>query len=195
MNTAGINWQRWVVIAIVGVIVAAGVWAFSADKPLRVSQVQIALRNIDDHRAELGVREIDHNGVEYFYPADGPDLDLSLENRPRSLYSEPVTLSNDRDNAPSKVRITMRSLSDSDVKLGLRSVRSNRTWDSTRFPRDEPITMDELRSEEWIYMSPLPVRVVYHQPLIDGVRLLIYIAAAFGVLFALVWIIWRRWLS
>lgn len=195
MNASGINVTRWVMVAIVGAIIAAGIWAFGADKPARVAQVQIALRSVDDQRAELGVLETDHEGNEHFHLADGPDLDLSLEGRPRSLYTEPITLSNDRDNAPSKVRITMRSLSDSDVKLGLRSVRPNRTWDSTRFPRDEPITMDELRSEEWVHLSPLLVRVVYHQPLIDGVRLLVYVAAAFGVLFALVWIVWRRWLS
>ncbi len=195
MDTAGINWQRWALIGIVGVIIAAGIWAFGVDKPPRVSQVQIALRSIDEQRAELGVLETDHEGIEYFYQADGPDLDLSLEDRPRSIYSEPIVLSNNKDNAPSKVRITMRSLSDSDVKLGLRSVRPNQTWDSTRFPREEPITMDELRSEEWVYMSPLPVRITYHQPLVDGVRLLIYIAAAFGVLLALVWVVWRRWMT
>ncbi len=195
MQTPGFNWTRWLLIAIVGGIAAAGVWAFSADKPLRVSQVQIALRHVDEQRAELGVFETDHQGVEHFYEADGPDLDLSLRNRPRSLYTEPITLSNHRDNAPSKVRITMRSLSDSEVKLGLRSVRPNQTWDSTRFPRDEPITIDELRSEEWIYMTPVPVRVVYHQPLVSGVRLLVYILGAFAVVFALVWIVWRRWLS
>lgn len=195
MNTAGINLQRWLIIAIVGVIVAAGIWAFSADKPLRVSQVQIGIRNVDEQRAELAVFEVDHEGNEHFYEADGPDLDLSLVGRPRSLYSDPIVLSNNRDNAPSKVRITMRSLSDSEVKLGLRSIRPNSTWDSTRFPRDEPITMEELRSQEWTYLSPLPVRVVYHQPLVDGVRLLIYIAGAFGVLVALIWIVWKRWMS
>lgn len=195
MQTPGFNWTRWLIIAIVGLIVAAGIWAFSADKPLRVSQVQIALRHVDEQRAELGVLETNQDGVEYFYEADGPDLDLSLRDRPRSLYSEPITLSNDRNNAPSKVRITMRGLSDSDVKLGLRSVRPNQTWDSTRFPREEPITLDELRSDEWIYMTPLPVRVVYHQPLVTGIRLLIYILGAFAVLVALIWIVWRRWLS
>lgn len=195
MNTAGINLQRWLFIAIVAGIVAAGIWAFTADKPARVIQVEIAIRNIDEQRAELGVRETDHEGNEYFYEAEGPDLDLSLIDRPRSLYSEPMVLSNDKGNAPSKVRITMRSLSDSEVKLGLRSIRPNGTWDSTRFPRDEPITMAELLSQEWTYLSSLPVRVVYHQPLVDGVRLLLYIAAAFGIVFALVWIVWRRWLS
>lgn len=195
MDTAGLHLQRWALVAVIGIIVAAGVWAFSADKPLRVSQVQIALRHVDDQRAELGVLETDHNGVEYFYNAEGAELDLSLEERPRSLYSEPITLSNNKDNAPSKVRITLRSLSDSEVKLGLRSVRPNQTWDSSRFPREEPITLEELRSEEWIYMSPLPVRVVYHQPLVSAIRLLIYIFAAFGVVVALCWIVWRRWLS
>ena len=195
MNTAGIHLQRWVFVAIAAGIVAVGIWAFSADKPLRVSQVQIALRHIDNQRAELGVLETDHNGVEFFYEANGPDLDLSLQDRPRSLYTEPITLSNNKNNAPSKVRITMRSLSDNEVKLGLRSVRPNQTWDSSRFPRDEPITLEELRSEDWVYMSPLPVRVVYHQPLVSTVRLLIYIAGAFAVLFALGWIVWRRWLS
>lgn len=194
MQAPGFNWTRLLMIAIVGGIVAAGIWAFSADKPLRVSQVQIALRHVEQERAELGVLETDHNGVEYFYEADGPDLDLSLRDRPRSLYTEPITLSNDRDNAPSKVRITLRSLSDSDVKLGLRFVRPNQTWNSTRFPREEPVTLDELRSEEWIYMSPVPVRIVYHQPLVSAVRLLVYILGAFAVLFALVWIVWRRWL-
>lgn len=195
MNTAGINVQRWLIIAIVGGVVAAGIWAFTADKPPRVSQVQIAIRNVDEQRAELGLRETDHEGREHFYEADGPDLDLSLNNRPRSLYSDPIVLSNDKHNAPSKVRITMRSLSDSEVKLGLRSIRPSGAWDSTRFPRDEPITMSELRSQEWFYLSSLPVRVLYHQPLVDGVRLLLYIAGAFGVLFALIWIVWRRWLS
>lgn len=195
MNTSGIAWQRWLVIAIVGGVVAAGIWAFGVDKPERTSEVQIAIRNIGEQRAELGVLETDHTGAEHFYNAAGADLDLSLVNRPRSIYSEPVTLSNDRENAPSKVRITMRGLSDTEVKLGMRVIKPNRTWDSTRFPRPEPITMDELRSEDWFYMSPLPVRITYHQPLVDIVRLLIYIAAAFGVVFAISWIVWRRWLS
>ncbi len=195
MNTAGIAWQRWLVIAIVGGVVAAGIWAFGVDKPSRTTLVQIAVRNIDEERAELGVQETDHVGVVRFYEAEGPDLDYSLVNRPRSIYTEPITLSNDRENAPSKVRLTMRGLSDTEIKLGLRVMKPNRTWDSTRFPRPEPITLDELQSEDWFYMSPLPVTITYHQPLVDIVRLFIYIAAAFGVVFAVSWIVWRRWLS
>ena len=195
MKTPALNWQLWALLAILGAVVGAGIWAFGVDKPSRVTQVQIAIRNIDEQRAELGVLETDHVGVERFYEADGSDLDFSLVNRPRSIYSEPITLSNDRENAPSKVRITIRGLSDDEIKLGMRVIKPNRTWDSTRFPRPEPITMDELQSEDWFYMSPLPVRVTYHQPLVDIVRLFIYIAAAFGVVFAISWIVWRRWLS
>ena len=106
----------------------------------------------------------------------GADLDFSLVNRPRSVYTEPIVLSNDTDNAPSRVRITMRGLSDTEIKLGLRGLRPNRTWDSTRFPRSEPITLEELRSEDWYYMSPLPLRITYHQPIVDIVRLFVYIA-------------------
>ena len=189
------NWQTWVLVLIVGGIVAAGIWAFGVDKPARIIQVQIALRNIGEQRAELGVKEIDHLGVEYFYEADGPDLDLSLVGRPRSLYSEPITLSNDRDNAPSKVRVTMRGLSDSKVKLGLRMLKPNRNWASTRFPRDAPISTAELRSEDWYYLDPLSIKATYHQPLVDGLRTFVYIAAAFGVIFAISWIVWRRWMS
>ena len=195
MKLPQFQWQAWILVLILGGVVALGVWAFSVDKPVRITLVQIALRSIDEQRAELGVLETDHLGVERFYEADGPDLDYSLENRPRSIYSEAVTLSNDRENAPSKVRVTMRGLSDSEVKLGLRMMKPNRTWDSTRFPRSEPITMDELQSEDWFYMSPLPVRVTYHQPLIDAARVFIYIAAAFGLLLGLSWIVWRRWMS
>lgn len=195
MKLPDLNWQAWTLILIIGAIVGLGIWAFGVDKPSRVTQVQIAVRNIDEQRAELGVLETDHLGVERFYEADGPDLDYSLVNRPRSIYSEPITLSNDRENAPSKVRITMRGLSDEDVKLGLRIIKPNRTWDSTRFPRPEPITMDELRSEDWLYLTPLPVKVTYHQPLIAGVRLFIYIAIAFGVILGISWIVWRRWMS
>jgi len=195
MNMAGIHVQRWIIVGVIVAIVAAGVWAFGVDKPARLAQVQIALRNAGEQRAELGVLETDHLGVERFYEADGPDLDLSLVNRPRSLYSEPITLSNDTKNAPSRVRITMRGLSDDEVKLGLRMVRPNRTWDSTRFPREEPISMDEVDSEDWLYMTPLPVRVVYHQPFVDTVRLFVYIAAAFAVLIGIGWLAWRRWLS
>ncbi len=195
MKIPDLNLAAWVLVAIVGAIIGAGIWAFGVDKPTRVTQVQIAVRNIDEQRAELGVLETDHVGVERFYEADGPDLDFSLINRPRSIYSEPITLSNDRENAPSKVRITIRGLSDEEIKLGMRVIKPNRTWDSTRFPRPEPVTMAELRSEDWFYMSPLPVRVTYHQPLVDIVRLFTYIAAAFGVVFAVSWIVWRRWLS
>lgn len=195
MKLPQFRWQAWILVLLVSGIVALGIWAFGVDKPTRTTLVQIALRSLDDQRAELGVLETDHLGVERFYEADGPELDYSLVERPRSIYSEPITLSNDRENAPSKVRLTMRGLSDSEVKLGLRMMKPNRTWDSTRFPRPEPITMDELQSEDWHYLSPLPVRVTYHQPLVDVVRVFIYIAAAFGVILGLSWIVWRRWLS
>ena len=195
MKLPQLNWQAWLLVAILGVIVAAGIWAFGVDKPTRVTNVQIAIRNIDENRAELGVLETDRTGVEHFYEADGPDLDFSLVNRPRSIYTEPITLSNDRENAPSKVRITMRGLSDDEIKLGLRIIKPNRTWDSTRFPRPEPITMDELASEDWLYMNPLSVRITYHQPLVDGVRVFIYILAAFGVVLGISWFVWRQWLS
>ena len=195
MKLSQLNWQAWLLVAILGAIVAAGIWAFGVDKPTRVTNVQIAIRNIDENRAELGVLETDHTGVEHFYEADGPDLDFSLVNRPRSIYTEPITLSNNRDNAPSKVRITMRGLSDDEIKLGLRIVKPNRTWDSTRFPRPEPITMDELASEDWLYMSPLSVRITYHQPLVDSVRVFIYILAAFGVVLGICWFVWRKWLN
>ena len=195
MKVPGLGLQRWILIAIVGVVVAAGLWAFGVDKPTRVTQVQIALRNLDEHRAELGVLETDHQGVERFFEAEGPDLDYSIVDRPSSIYSDPIVLSNDRENAPSRVRITMRGQSDSAVRLGLRAIRPNGSWDSTRFTRIEPISMEEWRSDEWVYLAPLPVRVTYHQPLVDGVRLFVYIAAAFGVLFGLSWIVWRRWMS
>ena len=195
MKLPQLNWQAWLLVAILGVIVAAGIWAFGVDKPTRVTDVQIAIRNIDENRAELGVLETDHTGVEHFYEADGPDLDFSLVNRPRSIYTEPITLSNDRENAPSKVRITMRGLSDDEIKLGLRIIKPNRTWDSTRFPRTEPITMDELASEDWLYMNPLSVRITYHQPLVDGMRVFIYILAAFGVVLGISWFVWHRWLN
>ena len=195
MKLPQLNWQAWLLVAILGAIVAAGIWAFGVDKPTRVTNVQIAIRNIDENRAELGVLETDRTGVEHFYEADGPDLDFSLVNRPRSIYTEPITLSNDRENAPSKVRITMRGLSDDEIKLGLRIIKPNRTWDSTRFPRPEPITMDELASEDWLYMNPLSVRITYHQPLVDSVRVFIYILAAFGVVLGISWFVWRQWLS
>ena len=195
MKLPQLNWQAWLLVAMLGVVVVAGIWAFGVDKPTRVTDVQIAIRNIDENRAELGVLETDHTGVERFYEADGPDLDFSLVNRPRSIYSEPITLSNNRDNAPSKVRITMRGLSDEEIKLGLRVIRPNRIWDSTRFPRTEPITLDELASEDWLYLSPLSVRITYHQPLVDGVRVFMYIAIAFGVVLGICWIVWRRWLN
>ena len=190
-----LNWQLWILIAIVGAVVGAGIWAFGVDKPTRVTHLEIAMRNIDQQRAELGVRETDHLGVVRFFEAEGADLDFSLVNRPRSVYTEPIVLSNDTDNAPSRVRITMRGLSDTEIKLGLRGLRPNRTWDSTRFPRSEPITLEELRSEDWYYMSPLPLRITYHQPIVDIVRLFVYIAGAFAVLFAITWVVWRRWLS
>ena len=195
MKLPQLNWQAWLLVATLGAIVAAGIWAFGVDKPTRVTNVQIAIRNIDENRAELGVLETDRTGVEHFYEADGPDLDFSLVNRPRSIYTEPITLSNDRENAPSKVRITMRGLSDDEIKLGLRIIKPNRTWDSTRFPRPEPITMDELASEDWLYMNPLSVRITYHQPLVDSVRVFIYILAAFGVVLGISWFVWRQWLS
>ncbi len=187
--------QSWIIVLIVGGVIAAGIWAFGVDKPPRTTQVEIALRNIDAQRAELGVRETDHLGNVYFYKADGPDLDYSLVNRPRSIFTDPITLASDTDNAPSKVRITMRGLSDSEVKLGLRSIRPNRNWGSSRFPRSEAITLQELSSQDWYFLSPLSIRVTYHQPLVDAVRILVYIAAAFAFFFGVSWFIWRRWLN
>ena len=195
MKLPRFQWQALVLVVIVGGIVALGIWAFGVDKPTRITLVQIALRHVEEQRAELGVLETDHRGVEHFFEADGADLDYSLVDRPRSIYTEPVTLSNDRDNAPSKVRITMRGVSDSEVRLGLRMMRPNRTWDSTRFTRSKPISMDELQSEDWFYLAPLPVKITYHQPLVDAVRVFIYIAVAFAVIMGLSWIVWRRWMS
>ncbi len=195
MQVPKFSLQNWIIVALVGLVIGAGIWAFGVDKPARVVFIEIGLRSTGDQQAELGVRETDHEGFVHLYEADGPDLDLSLTNRPRSIYTEPIVLSNDTDNAPSRVRITMRGLSDSEVKLGLRVVRPNRTWDSTRFPRPEPITLDELGSEDWVYLSALPVRIIYHQPLVDVARVFVYIAAAFGLFFAVCWIAWRRWLN
>ena len=188
-------WPKWVAVAFVAAIVGLGIWAFGADSPPRVVQVEIAVRNLDDQRAELGIRETDHEGVVHFYEATGPVLDYSLRDREQSIYTEPIRLSNDRDNAPSQVRITMRAVTDEEIRLGLRVVRPNRSWDSTRFPRAEPIQEAEWRSAEWVYLDPLPVRVIYHQVAIDAVRLLVYIAIAFGVLAGVALFVWRRWMS
>ena len=146
-------------------------------------------------RAQLGLRETDHLGQVYVYEADGPELDFSLVNRPQSQYSEPVLLSNDTRNAPSRARITQRKVSDREVKLGLRVLKPSRTWDSTRFPRPEPIRVEELSADEWFYYPPLHIRVTYHQPLVDVVRVFVYIAGAFAVLLAVSWVVWRRWMS
>ena len=189
------SWPKWVAVAFVAAIVGLGIWAFGVDSPPRVVEVEIALRQLDDQRAELGIRETDHEGVVHFYEATGAVLDYSLTNRPRSIYTDPIRLSNDRENAPSQVRITMRGESDEDVKLGLRTMKQNRRWTSTRFPRTEPIQESEWQSEEWVYLSPISLNVVYHQIAVEGVRLFVYIMIAFGVLFAVAWFVWKRWMS
>ena len=195
MQLPQLQWQTWVMIGVVGLIIGAGIWAFGVGKPARVSEIEIGLRLIDDQRAEIGLRETSHEGLVYVYETDGAILDYTLVNRPRSLSTDPIVLSNDTRNAPSQARVTVRGLSDDDVKLGLRMLRPNRRWDSTRFPRAEPIRLEELSADEWFYYSPIQVRVTYHQPLVDVVRLFVYIAGAFGVLLGLSWIVWRRWLS
>lgn len=195
MQLPQLQWQAWILVGIVGLIIGTGIWAFGVGKPARIIQIEIGLRLIDDQRAEIGLRETDHEGQVYVYDAAGPDLDYSLINRPRSLYSDPVVLSNDTRNAPSQARVTLRGLSDDEVKLGLRMLRPNRRWDSTRFPRTEPITLEELSADEWFYYPAIRVRVTYHQPLVDSVRVFVYIAGAFGVIFAVSWVVWRRWLS
>ncbi len=195
MTLPSFSRQRWILIFFLGAIVALGIWAFGVDKPPRVVQIQIAMRSISEQQAELGILETDHEGVEHFYEADGFVLDLSLVDRPRSLYSEPIVLSNDEDNAPSKVRITQRGLSDEEIILGFRSLRPNRRYGSTRFPSHDPVTLDQVRSETWTYSPPLNVRVVYHQPLVNGVRIVLYVAVFLGLIFAIALVIWRRWMS
>ena len=189
------SWPKWVAVALVAAIVGLGIWAFGVDSPPRVVQVEIAVRNLDDQRAELGIRETDHEGVVHFYEATGAVLDYSLTNRPRSIYTDPIRLSNDRENAPSQVRITMRAEGDDQVKLGFRTMKQNRRWNSTRFPRTEPIQESEWQSAEWVYLSPIAVSVVYHQIAVEGVRLFVYIMIAFGVLFAVAMFVWKRWMS
>lgn len=195
MTLPNLGLQRWILVIVAGVIVALGIWAFGVDKPPRVVQVQIAMRSAGDQQAELGILETDHEGVEHLYVAEGFVLDLSLVNRPRSLYSEPIVLSNDEDNAPSKVRITQRGLSDDEIILGFRSLRPNRRYGSSRFPSHDPVTLEQVRSETWTYSPPLSVRVVYHQPIVDTLRIFIYVLVFVGLIFAIALIIWRRWMS
>lgn len=195
MTLPQLSLSTWIVLALVGALIGAGIWAFGVGKPARVTQLEIGLRLLDDERAEIGLRETDHKGQVFVYEVSGALLDFSLVDRPRSIQTDPVILSNDTKNVPSRARITLRGLSDEDVKLGLRTIRPNRRWTSTRFPRPEPIRPAELSRDAWFYYPPLHVGVLYHQPLVDGVRLLIYIAGAFAALGALCWIIWRRWLN
>ncbi len=189
------RWPKVLGVAFVAAIVGLGIWAFGVDKPPRTVQVQIAVQHIEGERAQLGIRETDHEGVVHFYEVTGLELDYSLVDRPRSLYTDPIVLSNDREKAPSQVRITLRGESDSEVKLGLRVMKQNRRWTSTRFPRDEPISPAEWQSEEWVYLSAIPINVVYHQLAVEGIRLFVYIMIALGVIFAVAWFVWRRWLS
>ncbi len=189
------NPRRWLLVFAAAGAIALGVWAFGVDKPARVVQVQIALRNAGDQRAELAVLETDHQGVRHFYVAQNFPLDYGLRDRPRSLYSEPIALSNDDSNAPSKVRITQRGLSDDEVRLGFRTLRPNRRWGSTRFPSRDPVTLEQIRSQDWTYSPPLDLRIVYHQPIVDAVRVLIYVVGTFALIVAIALIIWRRWLS
>lgn len=189
------RWPRMFAVAFVAAIVGLGIWAFGVDKPPRTVQVEVGVRHIEGERAQLGIRETDHEGVVHVYEATGPELDYSLVDRPRSLYTDPVVLSNDREKAPSRVRVTMRGESDTDVKLGLRVMKQNRRWSSTRFPRNEPLTEAEWQNEEWVYLNALSVNVVYHQLAVGGIRLFVYIMMALGVIFAVAWFVWRRWMS
>ncbi len=195
MRSLDLSWQRWLLAAIVGVFVALGIWAFGVDKPARVVQVQIAMRHAGDLRAELGVLETDHQGVEHFYAAQEFTLDYSLVDRPHSIYSDPIMLSNDDSNAPSRVRLTQRALGDGGVALGFRVVRPNRRWGGTRFPSREAVTLDQVRSAEWTYSPPLDVRVVYHQPIVDTVRVFVYVVGFLALILAIAWFVWRRWLN
>ena len=189
------RWPRLAAVALVAAIVGLGIWAFNVEQPPRTVQVEIAVRHLDGQRAQLGLRETDHEGVVHFYEATGAELDYALVDRPRSLYTDAIALSNDKENAPSKARITMRSETDTEIRLGLRMLKQNRRWDSTRFPREEPLSEAEWQSDEWVYLSALPVKVVYRQLAVDGVRLFVYIMIAFGVLAGIAWFVWRRWLS
>ena len=191
MRQAAGNWQVWILVLIGGGVIAAGVWAFEQEKPPRWIDLEIGVRHIEDQRAEIAVRETDHLGIEHFYEIRRAEVDYSLENRPRSLYSEPISLSNDRRNQPSKARITIRGWDDDDIRLGVRLVRPNGKWGGTRFPRNGPVTIEEVQSPEWSWLPPLAVNVLYHQPLVTGVRLLVYIAGGLVILCGSCWLVWR----
>ena len=195
MNPREWNLPTWLMVLAVGATIGAGIWAFGAGKPPRVSQIEIGLRQTGDQQAEFAIRETDHLGEVHVYDVGGPQFDLSLINRPRSIFTDPVVLSDDTRNAPSQVRITMRGLSDEDVKLGLRKLRPNRQWDSSRFPRPQPIRMEELSTEEWFWLTPQSIRVTYHQGLVSTVQLFVYVAGTFALLIGICWFVWRRWLN
>ena len=195
MNPRGWNWQAWIVVAIAGGFIAAGIWAFGVDKPTRLIQLAVAVRQIDDHRAELGLQETNHEGMVFFYEAEGQILDMSLIDRPRSLYTDPIVLSSNTDNAPNKARITLRGLSDEDVALGIRNIRPTGSWGSSRFGTREPVDFDQLVLDEWVVQPTLNVRVLYHQPAVEIVRLLIYLVGGLAVLVGGSLVVWRLWLS
>ena len=191
MQRAVGSWQVWILVLIAGGVIGAGVWAFSQEKPARWIDLEIGVRQIEDQRAEIAVRETDHLGVQYVYAIERTEVDYSLVNRPRSLYSEPIALSNDRRNQPSKARVTVRGWADDDIRLGVRLVRPNGKWGGTRFPRNGPVTLDEVQSAEWAWLPPLAVNVLYHQPLVTGIRLLVWVAVGLAVLCGGSWLIWR----
>ena len=177
---------KWAVLAV---LVAGGIWAFSSGTPNQDAQLQVALRSAGDEQVELALYSTDHQGEALLHVPTNNILDLS-QPRERRTYSDPIELPG---SAP-KAMVSVLSDSQYEFALGARVQKPNRAWSSSRFASREHLSRAEWESDDWVLLAPLSVRVNVNQPLLAAVRVVYYILFALLFIGAITLFVWRRWL-
>ena len=177
---------KWAVLAV---LVAGGIWAFSSGTPNQDTQLQVALRSAGDEQVELALYSTDHQGEALLHVPTNNILDLS-QPRERRTYSDPIELPG---SAP-KAMVSVLSDSQYEFALGARVQKPNRAWSSSRFASREHLSRTEWESDDWVLLAPLSVRVNVNQPLLAAVRVVYYMLFALLFIGAITLYVWRRWL-
>ena len=176
-------------LAVLAVLVAGGIWAFSSGTPNQDTRLQVALRSAGDEQVELALYSTDHTGEALLHVPTNNILDLS-QPRERRTYSDPIELPG---SAP-KAMVSVLSDSQYEFALGARVQKPNRAWSSSRFASREHLSRAEWESDDWVLLAPLSVRVNVNQPLLAAVRVVYYILFALLFIGAISLFVWRRWL-
>ena len=130
---------KWAVLAM---LVAGGIWAFSSGTPNQDAQLQVALRSAGDEQVELALYSTDHTGEALLHVPTNNILDLS-QPRERRTYSDPIELPG---SAP-KAMVSVLSDSQYEFALGARVQKPNRAWSSSRFASREHLSRAEWESD------------------------------------------------